>query len=54
MEISRKAPEASQQSQTQPQSDVHKGKRIKISLENLKMPSASDSFKARVTCQRRS
>jgi hypothetical protein len=28
--------------------------KIKVSLDNLKVPTASETFKARVTCQRRS
>jgi hypothetical protein len=43
-----------QQTETQTQKDTNKQEKLKLSLDNLKTPSASDAFKARVTCQRRS
>ena len=39
---------------TQTQNETNKQEKSKVSLNNLKTPSASDTFKARVTCQRRS
>lgn len=42
------------QTDTQTQTETNKQEKIKVSLDNLKTPSASDTFKARVTCQRRS
>ena len=42
------------ETETQTQNDTNKEDKIKVSLHNLKTPSASDAFKARVTCQRRS
>ncbi len=48
--------ELNQQSETemQTQNKTNEQEKIKVSLDNIKIPSASDAFKARVTCQRRS
>jgi len=56
MEATNAAIKLNQQSETetQTQNETNKQEKIKVSLDNLKTPSASDAFKARVTCQRRS
>lgn len=40
--------------ETEQPNDATKEARIQVSLDNIKTPSASDAFKGRVTCQRRS
>jgi len=54
MEATNTAIKLNQQTETQTQKDTNKQEKLKLSLDNLKTPSASDAFKARVTCQRRS
>ncbi len=56
MQVTNAAIKLNEQSQTdtQTQTETNKQEKIKVYLDNLKTPSASDTFKARVTCQRRS
>ena len=56
MEATNAALKLNQQPETETptQNETNKQQKIKVSLNNLKTPSASDAFKARVTCQRRS
>lgn len=56
MEVTNTVIELNKQSETetQTQKETNKQEKIKVSLDNLKTPSASEAFKSRVTCQRRS
>lgn len=42
------------ETEAETRNETNKQEKIKVSLDSLKTPAASDAFKARVTCQRRS
>jgi hypothetical protein len=50
------ATELHQESETEAEArnEANKQEKIKVSLDSLKTPAASEAFNARVTCQRRS
>jgi polyhydroxyalkanoate synthesis regulator phasin len=56
MEATNTMSELGQPSEVEKQvhNETNKQEKIKVSLDNLKTPTASETFKARVTCQRRS
>jgi hypothetical protein len=56
METTNTMSELSQPSEVEKQvhNETTNQEKIKVSLDNLKTPTASETFKARVTCQRRS
>ncbi len=54
MDNNKAVTESSQQFEDLDQNEVHKRQKVAVYAKDLKVPTASETFKARVTCQRRS
>lgn len=54
MDNNKSVTESSQQSENRDQNEVQKRQKVVVYASDLKAPTASETFKARVTCQRRS